>query len=211
MSYLEARNDARRIKAIGTVVVLHALLIYALINGLARSVIEVIREPIEAKIIEEMKAPPPPEPPSTPQPRVEAPPIPTVPPPEVPVPVAPPVETITVAQVVAPPAPPAPAAPAAPAVTAPAHTSAGIESQGCVRPEYPPASLRAQEAGTVSLAFLVGTDGAVLESRIDKSTGYRRLDEAARRALGRCKFRPAYSDGKPQQAWAHIEYEWRLE
>jgi protein TonB len=88
---------------------------------------------------------------------------------------------------------------------------ASVKQEGCVKPEYPPASLRAEEAGTVALSFFVDVDGKVIESRIDRSSGYIRLDEAARKALARCEFRPAYVDGKPQRAWAHIKYEWRLE
>jgi periplasmic protein TonB len=81
----------------------------------------------------------------------------------------------------------------------------------CDKPEYPSASRRMEEEGTVGLRFLVGTDGKVIQSEIEKSSGYKRLDEAARAGLAKCQFRPAMVDGKPEQAWTTIRYVWRLE
>lgn len=81
----------------------------------------------------------------------------------------------------------------------------------CDKPEYPSASKRMEEEGTVRLRFLVGEDGKVIQSMIEKSTGYKRLDETARTALSKCLFRPATVDGKPEQAWTTIQYVWRLD
>ena len=81
----------------------------------------------------------------------------------------------------------------------------------CDKPEYPSASRRMEEEGTVGLKFLVGADGKVIQSEIEKSSGYKRLDEAARAGLAKCLFRPAMVDGKPEQAWTTIKYVWRLE
>jgi protein TonB len=68
-----------------------------------------------------------------------------------------------------------------------------------------------EEEGTVSLRFLVGVDGKVMQSEVAKSSGYKRLDEAARGGLAKCQFKPATVDGKPEQAWTTIQYVWRLE
>lgn len=38
------------------------------------------------------------------------------------------------------------------------------------------------------LRFLIDTDGRVVKSEVESSSGYARLDEAARNALGRCQF-----------------------
>jgi protein TonB len=109
-------------------------------------------------------------------------------------------------------APPSPlpvvqnAPPAPPVVTA-----AVISASGCEKPEYPSASKRLEEEGTVQLKFLVGVDGRVIESAIEKSSGFRRLDEAARAGLSKCQFKPGTVDGKPQQSWASMKYTWRLE
>ena len=64
---------------------------------------------------------------------------------------------------------------------------------------------------TVQLKFLVGADGKVIESAVEKSSGFRRLDEAARAGLSKCQFKPATVDGNPQQSWASMKYTWRLE
>ena len=91
------------------------------------------------------------------------------------------------------------------------RTGAVVNAANCEKPEYPSASRRLEEEGTVHLRFLVGADGKVLQSEVEKSSGYKRLDEAARAGLSRCQFRPATVDGKPEQAWASMRYTWRLE
>jgi protein TonB len=193
---------------------------YALVNGLARKIVEVVTQPLETKIIEEIK--PPPEvkaPPPPPPPRLAAPPPPYIPPPEVQVQVpqsAPAITAVTSAKPTEPVAAPgqryAPApAPAPVARAAPARTPAVVDAKACEKPEYPPAALRAQETGIVLLAFLIDVDGSAVESKVERSTGFRRLDEAARKALALCKFKPATVDGKPERAWAKIEYEWKME
>ncbi|EIP84784.1 TonB family protein [Burkholderia humptydooensis MSMB43] len=85
----------RRFGGIAVVLLLHAVLIYALLNGLATRVVQVIQHPIETRIIEPVKPPPPPMPVvKLPPPKFAPPPLPFVPPPEVPV-QAPPQATIT--------------------------------------------------------------------------------------------------------------------
>jgi len=81
----------------------------------------------------------------------------------------------------------------------------------CAKPDYPSASRRMEEEGTVTLKFLIGVDGKVIQAEVDKSSGFARLDEAARNALSKCQFRPGTVDGKPEQSWASIRYTWRLE
>lgn len=104
------------------------------------------------------------------------------------------------------------AAPAnAPPIALPRRTAAVVDPGACAKPEYPRASLRNEETGTVSLAFLIGADGAVQESRVERSSGHRRLDEAARAALSLCRFAPATVDGRPEPAWARLDYVWRIE
>ncbi len=68
---------------------------YALLNGLATKVIEVVKKPLETQIIEEIKPPPPPPPVQLPPPpKFVAPPPPYIPPPEVQVNVPPPPNAI---------------------------------------------------------------------------------------------------------------------
>lgn len=215
MSYIEPHDSNRRFTGIGIVIVLHIVLVYALLNGLARKIVEVVQAPLETKIIEEVKPPPVDKPPPPPPPRLSAPPPPFIPPPEVRVDVPVPQNTITAVSNVKPPveAPVPVARPAvvAPAPAPPAKTAAVVDARNCAKPEYPPASLRAQETGLVVLQFLIGVDGSAIESKIEKSSGFRRLDEAARHALALCRFKPGTEDGKPVQSWARIEYQWKIE
>src|SRR6266446_388447 len=84
------RDPARHIVGIVFVVLVHVLVIYALVTGLARKAVEGIKKPINATIIQEIKAPPPPPPPPPPKkiepPRVQPVVQPYVPPPDIPVP-----------------------------------------------------------------------------------------------------------------------------
>ena len=69
----QQRDPARHLIGIAFVVLIHAIVIYALVTGLARKAIEVIKKPLTATIIEEIKAPPPPPPPPPPKKIVEPP------------------------------------------------------------------------------------------------------------------------------------------
>ena len=46
------RNPARHLVGVGGVILLHVVIIYALITGLARKVVEVVKGPIDVKVIE---------------------------------------------------------------------------------------------------------------------------------------------------------------
>ena len=222
------------------VVLLHALLLWAVHVGLTRDVVQKMPTVVQALLLSDTRpatpppaAPPPPTPsppPPTPQPAKPAP---------TPAPVAPPVTQAPAAELPAittptptptgltasvpatAPAPPtatpvptpvtaAPTRATAPA-PAPTRTAAGVNVNQCEKPEYPSASRRLEEEGTVALRFLVGVDGKVLQSEIEKSSGFKRLDEAARAGLSKCQFRPALVDGKPEQAWASMKITYRLE
>ena len=88
MSYAQQLPPTRRIGGISFVLLLHAGLVYALVSGLGRQAIELIKQPLETKIIQEVK--PPPDTPPPPPPKMVAPPPPYVPPPEIPVTAPPP-------------------------------------------------------------------------------------------------------------------------
>ena len=220
LSYAQPQgSSSKRVTGLAAVVVFHAVVGYALVNGLARKIVEVVTQPLETKIIEEIKPPPevkPPPPP--PPPRFAAPPPPYIPPPEVQVQVPQTAQAITAVTSTKPTEPvaapgqryaaaPEPAVPRA----APVRMAAVVDAKACDKPEYPPAALRAQETGIVRLAFLIDVNGSAIESKIERSSGSGRLDEAARKALGLCKFKPATTDGKPERAWAKIEYEWKID
>lgn len=97
------------------------------------------------------------------------------------------------------------------AAPASVHLPASMIASSCRKPDYPPAALRAGEQGLVLLRIHVTEDGRVTESDIERSSGFRRLDEAARRALVLCQFTPAKEQGRPVAGWARIEYRWQIE
>lgn len=80
----------------------------------------------------------------------------------------------------------------------------------CAKPEYTPEALARRAQGTVSLRFLVDTDGSVADAQVMKSSGDRSLDEAARVAIAKCRFTPGMADGKPARAWVPVQYVWTL-
>ncbi|KAF3996447.1 energy transducer TonB [Glaciimonas immobilis] len=213
-------EPARNFTGIAFVVLLHALLIYALVTGLARKIVAVIQQPVETRIIEEFKPPPPPDKLVPPPPKLIAPPPPFIPPPEVKVQQVPQESVIAAVTNVKPVSNELPTTTASIAPTpathaiapaAPLHTAAVVSAKGCEKPEYPSTSLRNEEEGTVTLAFLIGIDGTVVDSKVEKSSGSRDLDKAARAGLSLCKFKPATTDGKPEQSWTRIQYAWKLD
>jgi len=226
MNYAQQQRRGGR-HPVGLIVVgtLHLVLGWALLNGLARKVVEVIKAPIETKIIDEVKPPPPPPPDNLPPPpKMMAPPPSFVPPPEVQVANPPPAPAITVTREAPPPAPvtlaPAPSpAPAAP-VAAPAPrmqaVPARVDMSTCDKPEFPAAALRAEATGTTKIRFTVDATGAVSKAEVERSAGpsreHRLLDRAAVDALSKCRFKAGTDEaGKPVGTTTIVEYVWKTE
>jgi protein TonB len=224
----QQRNPGKHVVGLSVVVALHVLLGVALVYGLSRKVIEVVKAPIETKIIEEVKPPPPPPPDNLPPPPKTAPPPPSfVPPPEIQVAPPPtPAPTITTTTVAPPPAPvtigppPAPSttpsvatAPAAPPAP-PARTAPKLDFNACAKPEYNAATRRADAQGTVIVTYTMDTTGTISEARVEKSSGMSRehkmLDRMTLDAVQGCKGTPGTVDGKPEKLTGRIEYVWKL-
>jgi protein TonB len=155
VSYVQPQGNAnRRMTGLAIVVAFHVVLGYALVNGLARKIVQVVTQPLETKIIEETRPPPPDKPPPPPPPKLVAPPPPYIPPPEVQVQVpqmAPTITAVTRAKPTEPVAPPGQRV-APPVQHAPVHTAPVVDAKACDKPQYPPAALRAQETGVVLVA-----------------------------------------------------------
>jgi protein TonB len=94
---------------------------------------------------------------------------------------------------------------------APVHVAAVVDAKACTKPEYPKTALRNGDTGVVTLALLIGTDGRVADSKVEKSSGFRELDRAAQVGLGLCKFKPGTLDGAPYQSWTKMQYVWSLD
>lgn len=185
MNFAQQQRDPRRhLVGFTAVVLFHGLLVYALITGLAKKVIDVVRAPIETKVIEEIKKPPPPpEIVVPPPPRLEAPPPPFIPPPEVQIATPPPPQpTITAvtptpppAPVVIAPTPPVAVAPAPPAPPAPAPVSAAVVCANYATvmgdAAFPKEALRAGiEKGDVLIQFTLGPNGEMKDVRTLRSS-----------------------------------------
>jgi protein TonB len=185
------QNPVRRFGGIAVVIVLHIVLIYALLNGLATKVVQVIQHPIETKIIEPVKPPPPPPLPvvQLPPPKFAPPPPPFVPPPEVPV-QAPPQQTIVhqatpvqSAPAVAPPVQ-APAPPAKPLSTAVGVVCPNSDQiRGSIA--YPKEAQENGDTGDVVIEFTVDPQGHITNERVATSSEHDSLDEAAFKAVKR--------------------------
>jgi protein TonB len=202
---------APRLIGIGLVILLHVVIVYALVTGLAQRAVDVIRTPIETRIIAESKPETPPPPPPPPL-QLTPPPPAFVPPPEIQIAKPPPppkstaITVVTPVKPVAPPPAPAPAPVAEPVRVQP-HIDAGRSQQ----PEYPPTSRRMGEQGSVVLQVLVDTDGRVIDAKLLQSSGYDRLDQAALDGVkSDYRFVPGTVDGKPQQMWYTFKFNWKL-
>lgn len=162
----------------------------------------VMAEPEEAP-------PPPPEPPPPPPPEKKPEPQPKPKPP----PKAPPSERAVKAPEPAPPPPvekPAESKPAepAPAPIQPPRAEAGQLSNPA--PVYPNLSRRLREQGTVVLEILIKADGTVGEIKIKSSSGFKRLDDTAIKAVQRWRYQPATQGGRKIDFWYEQPVEFNL-
>ncbi|MFZ6766965.1 energy transducer TonB [Undibacterium sp. Di26W] len=96
-------------------------------------------------------------------------------------------------------------------IKAPHHVAAVVDMNACTKPVYPASSIRNEETGTVTFSMLIGSDGRVLETKTDTSSGFRTLDRAAAQALSICRFKPGTVDGVPQQSWTKVQYVWKID
>ncbi len=202
----------RSLGGIGIVVAMHLLIAWALVSGLAQRVVEVVRSPIETKLIEEKSVEPPPPPPMPRSPTTPPPTVVQIPVPEVVIPVAPPPPTVAPqAPTPAPPpapalaAPPQPAIPVAPpapakAVVAPAFSADQIYASKLLEYvdtiKHYPTSREARQLrpeGTVKVWLEIDRAGQLLDSGVESSSGILLLDHEALRTVrnGRCPPFPA--------------------
>lgn len=155
--------------------------------------------------------PPPPKPvppPPKPEPKPVAKPVPKPTPKPTPKPepvreVAPePVQQPVAPAAPTPPAPPvqqaAPAPPAPAPVTPPRTDAAHLNNPA---PQYPALSRRLGEQGRVMLDVYILPDGSVGEIKLNKSSGFPRLDNAALQAVKTWKYVPAKRGDQPIPFW----------
>lgn len=198
MSYARRKPiGASRTLAIAIVALTHASLGYALVSGLAYTVIQKAPDGLKTFNVEEVQ-PPPPEQRAIPkkvpdsQPRVIAPPS-----SEVRLQALP--SVVTPAAAPAPPAQPYPAQslPSSPAIKQVPPRSATGDLQGLFRAaDYPIAALEGLEQGSVTVQLTVGVMGRVRACDVTSSSGSRALDNASCQILqSRASFTPARDSG----------------
>lgn len=94
---------------------------------------------------------------------------------------------------------------------APAHTATvdggdmGTQMIEARPPKYPIESRRKREQGIVVLAITLGTDGRVNTLAVARSSGFARLDDAARHAVRHWRWSPTLRDGQPVMVRGTVE------
>jgi protein TonB len=86
-----------------------------------------------------------------------------------------------------------------------------LEYASAPAPAYPRDAIMDGLQGTVYLKVLVDVDGTPLSVEIQRSSGHRKLDDAARRqVLKKWKFRPAMQDGRAIQVYGIVPVDFSL-
>ena len=208
MAYADQEMSGSRIVAIIIVALIHVVLGYTLITGLAYSAINKVIERVTTVDIEE-PVPEEEEPPPPPEEVVTAPPPPVAPPP--PMNISPAPSEIRTQPNIPPPAPPSrlvpPPAPAAPPPAPPAAPSQASPVQrdnfnrwaARIQEAYPARAIRQELEGNVGVSVVIGADGRVTSCSVTASSGESILDEAACDGMQRyARYTPAKNDaGQP--------------
>lgn len=222
MSYAQKKEiSGNRTVAIIIVALVHALLGYAIVTGLAYNVIKKAAEDLKTFDVEE--PPPPPEEPPPPPDMPDVPPPPMTPPPILRPPVQqppirvvetpnippPPITPPVVAQPVRPPPPPPPPPP----VKRQEARSATGNLQGLFSGnDYPASALDNEETGTTTVRLTISPNGRVADCQVTSSSGSRALDGATCRVIrSRARYTPAMdSNGNPTTGSDTARIRWQL-
>lgn len=207
MAAYAPHNSSRRALVMVVIMAFHVLLVWGLINGLARKVIEVVAAPLQTDIIEELKQedkPPPPPPPQMERPPVE------VPPPDIAIDI--PVDTsnsTAITDVTDKPLPPAPAP--QPAAVVRTALKLDVKRSPPTDDYYPPSARRAEIEGVTTIKACAGVDGKTTgEPAVLKSSGNESLDEAAVKWAKRARWIPGTEDGKPVESCYSFNVRFKL-
>lgn len=208
-------RPGRRFTGIGVVVLLHLMLGWVLVSGLAHHIVQVAPQaPVEIKLIQP-ETPPPPSPKMAllPLPTLSPPPPRFIPPPEVQV--TQPPETTVAATAIPQPSPGA-GTEAAPQPGrgqpggALVRTPLQLDFSKCGSPAYPDIDVQ----GTTMVVFTMDITGAISEARVAESSGQSRrhkvLDRLAVNFVLSCKGTPGTVNGKPVPLRGITPITWNL-
>jgi protein TonB len=203
------QNNSRRATVLGAIIVFHLLMLYGLVTGLARKVVEVVAPPLVTDLIEDVQQedkPPPPPPPQLERPPVQ------VPPPEVSIDI--PIDTsqtTAISDVTDRPAPPVAPPPPAPPATVRVAPKLDVRRSPPTDDFYPPSARRAEIEGVTTVRACVGPDGRTAgEPSVTKTSGNDSLDEADTRWAKRARWAPGTEDGKPIEMCSQFNVRFKL-
>jgi protein TonB len=151
------------------IILFHVLLLYGLVSGLARKVVEVVAAPLVTDMIEEVK--PEDKPPPPPPPQMERPPV-QVPPPDIAIDIPMETNTTAISNVTDRPVPPP--APVAAPVRQTVRVGAKLDLRRSPSTDefYPASARRAEIQGVTTVRMCVGVDGKMSqEPTVANSSG----------------------------------------
>lgn len=207
-SYVQ-QNNSRRMGVLVGIVLFHLLLLYGLVSGLARKVIEVVAAPLVTDMIEEVK--PEDKPPPPPPPQMERPPV-QVPPPDIAIDIPMETNTTAISNVTDRPVPP-PAPVAAPVERKTVRVGAKLDLRRSPSTDefYPASARRAEIQGVTTVRMCVGPDGKMSqEPTVTNSSGNTSLDEAALKWSRRARWSPGTEDGTPIESCSSFNVRFKL-
>ena len=194
--YTGGRGLGRRLGGLAAVVLLHVGVIYVVVSGLGRQVVDVIRAPLVTKIIE---APPPP--PAAPAPpKLQEPPPPYIPPPEIDIQQPQGSNAIQVTTAVKPKTP-------APTRQVP---DSEVSEQAISGPalQYPPPMVALGIEGSADIECTVDVDGSTSDCKVDAVAGNSSFGDEALKHAENARFKPAVRNGvaiKSRHRW-HVVF-----
>lgn len=208
MAVYVQRNNSRRTGVLVGIIAFHLLLLYGLVTGLARKVVEVVAAPLQTDLIEEIK--PEDKPPPPPPPQMERPPV-QVPPPDVVIDIPMETNTTAISNVTDRPVPPPP-------VTAPVERKAvrvapklDVRRSPSTDEFYPASARRAEIEGVTTVRACVGPDGRVAGNpTVTNGSGTASLDEAAVKWARRARFSPGTEDGTAVEMCTQFNVRFKL-
>ena len=203
-----AQANARKTAVAAVVIGIHVVFGIGLVAGTAVRFVQEQMRTIDTRLIEQEDEPPPKEPPPPPPDFV---PPPVAPPPalDIPVVMGPPSQNaIVIPKPVERPVEQPVAKPQPPPVTAAKFAPGARPGDSC---PYPSASRRLGEAGSVVLLLYVSEQGRVSETKVEASSGFPRLDDAASSCMKRVRFVPSTVGGSAVASWQRIRWTWKLE
>ena len=85
-----------------------------------------------------------------------------------------------------------------------------VGNRGNIPPGYPHVSAALGEQGLVVLRMTIGAAGLVTSVEVLQTSGYPRLDAAARAAIAKWRFTPAVENGQPVESTEDLPVHFRL-